>query len=227
MSGKYENARLLLTPVDNLERSELFFKIMYELKDGNWVLREDSDPTRNNFLMGTGAGWTDTNAVANKNEIQKFRQDAFNNQTAGPLNAFQQQRIRDKVTALRVEATAESRAWLNLYDTRFTFTDGAGNIIRAARTEAMTANVTVTQSANSPIFGQLQENGNDIAGLLDINVNDGSAIDATQFSWNIGQYFTRAFMPKGPATKGGSLPLKFMLNKQNNTFNTYPFLLNL
>ena len=58
MSGKnYENARLLLTPVEPLERAELFFKMMYELKDGNWDLRKNDDQTRNNFLSGKGAGW--------------------------------------------------------------------------------------------------------------------------------------------------------------------------
>ena len=241
MSGKYENARLLLTPIDPLERAELFFKMMYELKDGNWDLRKDTDQTRNNFLSGKGPGWltVDQDDVLilynskraannratnpNKVEIQRFRAISLlqqtNHKVTGPvvvLSADAQKRIREKVTALRAEATAESRAWLKLYDKRFTFTL-AGRAILAAGTEAMVDTVGVTQKFDGTLFNDLVANGVRIIPatqnsyrpgneLFTINITTGrpnidldKATARKPWAWNIGQYLVRkAKNEKGP-----------------------------
>ena len=245
MSGNYENARLLLTPVEPLERAELFFKMMYELKDGNWVLRKDTDQTRNNFLSGKGPGWltVDQDDVLipynsrraannratnpNKVEIQRFRAISQLQQTANKaavpvvvLNDNAQKRIREKVTALRAEATAESRAWLNLFDTRFTFTPAGAVPIRAVGTEAMVDTVGVTQKFDRTfrtLFNDLVANGviiipatlnsyrpgNELF-TIDIvtgrrNMDVDKATARKPWAWNIGQYFVRkAKNEKGP-----------------------------
>ena len=218
MSSKnYENARLLLTPVEPLEKAELFFKMMYELKDGNWVLRKEDDQTRNNFLSGKGPGWltvdqddelTVRNIAVNPNkmEIQKFRIlsqiQQTDNKAAGPvvvLDNAAQKRIREKVTALRAEATSESRAWLNLYDKRFTFTNAAVPI-RAAGTEAMVDTVGVTQNFDKTLFKDLVANRDVIIPITNATYIDRGSIRQIAawqvdkdkpWAWNIGQYFVR------------------------------------
>ena len=241
MSGKYENARLLLTPIDPLERAELFFKMMYELDGDNWVLRKKDDKVRNDFLSGKGPGWltvdqddrltyysaTSRPNNPNKLAIQDFRVLAQTQQIANKvdpaklivLKAAAQKRIREKVTAIRAEATAESKAWLKLYDTRFTFTNASGNLILAVGTEPMADTIDVTQKFDDTLFNAIniiQPDGtsiNVIAATAFVYTGSSASTDAANafkaanvdknkpWAWNIGQYFVRKF---STSTKEGT-----------------------
>ena len=207
MSDKeYQNAQILLTPVTQALRSELFFKMTHKLEAGNWVVRGNNDITRNNFLSGKGPGWIDpTKASVNVQEINNLRavsaKDLDDSKIAG---ADVQKRILDTVIALKAQATATSRAWLGLFDQVYTFKVGTADVTASGVADLTTAAVTI-KAVPAVITDDLSDGTTAIVPKTGIPGTVTTAmIDASKtiFAWNIGTYFARkaAAAPLAPGT---------------------------